>query len=193
MTDRVVERSRTGWDIVFGVLLVIAGLIILGNVVVATVVSVLFISWLTLVSGVIALVAALFRIGKGGFWPTLLSGALLTVLGLVFLRNTGAAALTLTLIAGTLFLVGGITRLFAALHDEAYRWPLLISGIASTILGLIVLFNMFEATLTLLGVLLGIETLIDGITLLLVGRVRVTGVLATTGTDDSAATRHRRA
>ena len=151
MTDRVLEPRRTGWDIVFGVLLVIAGVIILGNVVVATVVSVLLISWLTLISGVIALVAALFRIGKGGFWPTLLSGGLLTVLGLMFLRNTDAAALTLTLIAGTLFLVGGITRLFAAFHDEAYRWPLLISGTASTVLGLIVLFNMFEATLTLLA------------------------------------------
>jgi short repeat uncharacterized protein DUF308 len=105
MSEVVVERRRTGWDIVFGVLLVVAGLIILGDVVVATIVSVLFLGWLALFSGIIALVAALFRIGKGGFWSTALSGGLLAVLGLMFLRHTGVAALTLTLLAGSLFLV----------------------------------------------------------------------------------------
>jgi uncharacterized membrane protein HdeD (DUF308 family) len=137
------------------VLLVIAAIFILGHTLVATAVSVLFIGWLTLFSGVMALVAALFRIGKGGFWPAALSGGLFTVLGLLFVRNPGVAALALTLAAGALFFASGLTRLVAAFSDTAYRWPLLLGGIVSTILGLIVVFNLLEATLTLLGILLG--------------------------------------
>ncbi len=45
-----VERKRTGWDIVWGILLIIGGLIVLGDVVIATVVSVLFVGWTTLAS-----------------------------------------------------------------------------------------------------------------------------------------------
>jgi len=105
MTSLVVEQRKTGWDVILGVLLVIAGFIVLGDTVLATVVSVLLLGWLTLVSGIFALAAALFRIGRPGFWSAALSGGLLTVLGLMILRNVGVAALTLTLIAGALFLV----------------------------------------------------------------------------------------
>jgi uncharacterized membrane protein HdeD (DUF308 family) len=94
------------------------------------------------------------------------------VLGIVFLRNPATAALTLTLVAGTLFLVGGINRIIASFQQPEYRVPLLIGGTLSAILGLIVLFNLVGATLTLLGVLVGIEALVDGITLLLIGRAR---------------------
>lgn len=174
MPDALIERRRTGWDVAIGVLLVIAGLVILGHTVLATAVSVLFLGWLTLISGLVAVVGALFRIGRGGFWSTALTGGLLTVLGLMFVRNPDVAALTLTLIAGALFLASGVTRLVAAFHDDAYRGALLLSGVVSTILGLLVLFDIFEATFTLLGVLLGVQALLDGITLILVGRVHVT-------------------
>jgi uncharacterized membrane protein HdeD (DUF308 family) len=116
------------------------------------------------------LVAAVFRIGKGGFWSVALSGGVLTVLGLFFLRNTHAAALTLTLIAGTIFLASGIVRLVASAADPEYRVPLLLGGVVSTILGLIVLFNLFDASYVLVGVLLGIQVLVDGLSMILVGR-----------------------
>lgn len=164
------EVRRTGWDVVFGVLLMIGGLIILGYAFIATAVSILFIGWLALIVGVIGLVASLFRIGKGGFWSTALSGGLLTVLGLFFLTNTEAAAVTLTFLAGIVFLTGGIVRLAVAAQDRAYRVPLLFGGIVSTALGLIVLFNLFAASRVLIGVLLGVQILVDGIMMILFGR-----------------------
>lgn len=167
------EMRRNGWDIALGALLVVAGLVILGNAALATEVSVLFIGWMLVIYGVIALAAALFLIGKGGFWSAALSGALMVVLGLLFLRNTGAAALTLTLLAGVIFLTAGIVRLMAAFHDPLFRVPLAFSGVASTILGLIVLFNLFDATYVLLGTLLGVYSIVDGITMMAIGRWRV--------------------
>lgn len=171
--EKTVERRRTGWDVIFGILLVIGGLVILGHAVLATVMSVLFVGWVTLVSGVVALVAAVFRIGKDGFWLTAISGGLLTVLGLVVVRHPGAAAVTLTLVAGSLFLAGGIMRIVAAFQPTQDRWLLAIGGVFSLALGLIVLFNIVEFTFTLLGVLLGVGALVDGIMLLLLGRLRV--------------------
>lgn len=173
MSDSVLARSRTGWDIALGAVLVIGGLIVLGHAVIATTVSVLFVGWMLVLFGVVGLLGSLFRIGKGGFWTSALTGALLTVLGLVMLRNVEAAAVTLTLVAGTMFLTGGIVRLVAAGGMPEYRIALILSGIVSTALGLIVLFNLFEASFVLLGVFLGIEMLTDGIAMMLVGRVRL--------------------
>jgi uncharacterized membrane protein HdeD (DUF308 family) len=168
---RVLLRERTGWDVVLGALLAVAGLVMLGNAAFATVVSVLFIGWLLFAAGVLGLAAALFRIGKDGFWSAALGGGLLTVLGVAVLRNTGAAAVTLTLLAGMMFLVSGILRLAAATQEPENRVVLVIAGALSTILGLMVLFNLFTASLVLLGVLLGIQMLVDGLTLMVIGRV----------------------
>lgn len=176
MSDIVLERRRTGWDIVLGILVAIAGLVILGHVVIATAVSVLFLGWLALIGGIALVVASFFRIRSGGFWSAALGGGLLTVLGILFLRNPEAAALTLTLVAGSLFFAGGLTRMIAAASAPEGRWVLILSGAISLALGLIVLFNLIAASYTLLGVLLGVQALIEGITMAIVGRVRVAEV-----------------
>jgi uncharacterized membrane protein HdeD (DUF308 family) len=173
MTGLLVERRRTAWDIVWGVLVVLAGVLILAHVAIATVVSVLFLGWFALIGGVFALVGAAFRFRRGGFWGTAIGGGLLVVLGLMLLRHPGIGALTLTLIAGALFLAAGIVRIMAAVETPVGRGPLLFSGVVSAILGLIVLFNIWTASLTLLGLLLGLDMLFDGISMLLYGRLHV--------------------
>jgi len=180
--DVQLERSRSGWDVALGILLVIAGLVILGNAAFATVVSIFFLGWMAVVGGVVALVAALFRIGKGGFWPALISGGLLLVIGVVILRNPTVSVVTLTLLAGTLFLFGGIIRLVAAFQVDQNRGIMIFSGIVSLLLGLLVLFNLFEASVALLGILIGVQALVDGLTLLILGRWRVVDATVTTVT-----------
>lgn len=181
------ERSRSGWDIVWGILLIVAGIAILTHAVAATAVSVFFIGWLAVIGGIVALVAGLFRIGKGGFWPAIISGALLLVLGIVILNNPAASVVSLTLLAGTLFLMGGVIRLVAAFQVDQNKGIMIFSGLVSLVLGLIVVFNLLEASLVLLGVLLGVQALVDGITLLILGRWRVVDntvqVVETTATE----------
>lgn len=172
MTATVLERRRTGWDVVFGVLLLIGGFVVLGNAVLATAISVLLLGWTALIAGVVLLVSALFRIGSGGFWSAALGGAVLAVLGLFLLRNPGVGALSLTLVAGSMFLATGLVRVFLGFQVAEARWLLVISGLISVGLGLLVLFNLMAATLTLLGVLLGVQTLLEGVTLLVAGRLR---------------------
>lgn len=169
-----IERSRSGWDVVWGLLLVVAGVVVLAHAVIATAVSVFFLGWLAVIGGVVALVGGVFRIGKGGFWPGVISGALLLVLGIVILRNPAASAVTLTLLAGTLFLTGGIIRIVAGFQIDQNRGLMIVSGLVSVGLGAIVILNIYEASFVLLGVLLGVEAISDGITMLVLGRWRIT-------------------
>lgn len=165
------ERRRTGWDIVIGILLIIGGLIVLGNAVAATAISVLFLAWIAVIAGVIEIVQAFLRIKSGGFWSAALGGAVLVALGVFLLRHPAVGALSLTLLAGCLFLVVGLTRIFVAPQTGQLRWPFIVSGLISAILGLLVLFNLTAATLTLLGILIGVQLLVEGVTLLVAGRM----------------------
>ncbi len=174
MSELVVEIRRTGWDLVFGILLIIAGVILLGDAAFATHLSVLFVGWTVLLAGIVGLLGAVFRIGKPGFWSAALTGGILTVLGIAMLRNTTAAAIALTLIAGSLFLVSGIVRLAVSSQEPDHRIPLLLAGAVSTVLGLIVLFNLVDASYKLLGILLGIQLLMDGFTMIMIGRAHLT-------------------
>ncbi len=57
----VLERRRTGLDVVIGVLLILGGLFMLSNAVLATAVSVLMIGWLALIGGIMELTSALLK------------------------------------------------------------------------------------------------------------------------------------
>jgi membrane protein HdeD len=175
-------KGRTGVDLVLGALQVLVGLVILGHTAVATTLSLMFVGWLIFATGVFVLALSLFQIGKDGFWSGFLGGGLMTVLGVVFLRHTTAAALTVTLVAGALFTAVGIARLSAAFAFPEHRLPLLLGGVVSLGLGLVVLFNLADLTYTLLGILLGIQVVTEGLAIMVFGReARRTGRL---GTDD---------
>lgn len=173
MSQLVMVRHRSSRDVVIGALLAIGGLVILGNAVIATRVSIVFLGWMIIGAGVVELVSALANLGRGGFWSPAIAGGFSVALGLMLLRHTEAAALTLTLIAGALLLAIGIARLVASVGGGDFRWPLIVSGVAATVLGLIVLLKVFDASYALLGVLLGLQTLFEGIAIMLIGRVTI--------------------
>lgn len=163
---------RTPVDVIFGLLAIAVGLFLLSNAVVATVLSVFMIAWSTLVSGVILLVGALFRIKSGGFWSGALGGSMLLVVGLFMLRNPVIGAVALTLMAGAMFFSSGLVRVAVGFQMPVGRWILVLSGLISVGLGLWVMFNVTAATPQLLGIILSIQMLMEGLNLMLVGRVR---------------------
>jgi membrane protein HdeD len=165
---------RTLWDVVLGAVFIIAGVIVLGDVVVASVLSVLFIGWTLLISGVIGVLVALVRIGRGGFWIGLLGGALSLVAGLVFVRNPGTTLLALSLAAGALLITGGLVRIVLAVQERDQRVPLAFSGVVGIVLGLMILNRWPDSALWLLGTVLGVQLVVDGLLLIVLGRLRRT-------------------
>jgi uncharacterized membrane protein HdeD (DUF308 family) len=166
------ERTRTGRDLAVGILLLLAASFLLANVVVATAVSVRVLGWTTLGCGVVLVVRALTGARSGSSWSAALGGIVLAVLGAFVLRNPVVGALTLTLLTGSLLLVTGLTRIFSAPARSDARAAQLVSGLVSAALGLFVLLNLTTATLTLLGVLVGVQLLLEGATLVTAGRLR---------------------
>lgn len=167
------ERRRTTWDIVFGLLSVVVGVIALGHVAVASLVSVLFLGWILLLGGLVLVVAAIVLWKEPTHRWNLAAGVLFLLIGFSFVRNPGIGLLTLTLLAGSLLLVGGIVRIVAAFQPGAPRAVLLINGAVTLLLGFMVLNRWPVSALWFLGTILGIQLILDGITTALVGRVRV--------------------
>ncbi len=169
----LLERRRTKWDVVFGVLSVVAGGVMLGHVALASLVSVLFLGWSLIVGGVVVFLSAITTWDEPGHWWAIIAGGLLTVLGLGFVRNPGASLLVLTLLAGSLLIVGGIVRLVAAFQPGAPRIILIVNGAATLLLGLLVFFQWPVSALWYLGMVLGVQLILDGLTTAISGRVRL--------------------
>lgn len=170
------ERRRTGWDIVLGVLSVLAGIFALGHVALAGAISVLVLGWTILLGGVVLAISAIVGWKEPGRRWDLVFGALLFLLGLGFIRNPGVGLLTLTLLAGSLLLVGGILRIVAAFQPGAPRALLLLSGAVTLLLGFMVLNRWPVSALWFLGTVLGIELILGGITTAISGRPRPVSV-----------------
>ncbi len=168
----LLERRRTGWDIPLGVLSVIAGGIALSHVALASVISVVFLGWTILLGGVVLAFNGVIGWRDAHRRWDLALGALLFLLGLGFLRNPDVGLLTLTLLAGSLLLVGGFVRIIAAFQPDAPRGLLLFSGSVTLLLGFLVLNQWPVSAIWFLGTILGIELILDGITTAITGRLR---------------------
>ena len=168
------EQRRTGWDVVLGLLLVIAGAVVLSHVAVASLVSVLFLGWMLVIGGITLGVSAVVGWRSSERRWDLAVGALFVVLGVGFLRNPEAGLLVLTLLAGSLLIVGGAIRMVAAFQPGAARAALLINGVVTLLLGFLVFSRWPISALWFLGAVLGAQLIVDGFTTALSGRIRIT-------------------
>jgi uncharacterized membrane protein HdeD (DUF308 family) len=99
-----------------------------------------------------------------------LGGLLALVAGLVLVRNPEATLLALSLAIGAVMLLNGVFRLVSAVRNDEARVAMACSGLFSLLLGLLVFTQWPTSALWLVGALLGIQLLVDGATLIIVGR-----------------------
>jgi uncharacterized membrane protein HdeD (DUF308 family) len=139
---------------------------------VASAVSTLFLGWLLVIGGVVEIAVCLMLVGRGGFWIGMLGGILSVVTGMVFLRHPVATLLILSLAIGAAMLVTGITRLVAAVQQRQARGALVVTGLLSLALGSMIFTQWPTSATWLIGAVLGIQLVVDGASLILVGRPR---------------------
>jgi uncharacterized membrane protein HdeD (DUF308 family) len=157
-------RAKSGWIVALGVIYVIAGIIALGSVVMATVASVFVVGIMMLIAGVAEVINA-FQIKSWGrflFW--LLLGLLYIVAGFTTFENPLLAAALLTLILGVVLVASGIMRIILAFSVQAgmpWIW-IAVSGVITLLLGLIILAHWPVSSLYVLGLFLGIDLVIAG-------------------------------
>jgi len=164
-------RSKSGWIVALGVIYAIAGLIALSSVVFATRVTVFVVGIMMLISGIAEAVNAFQFKSWSKFLLWLLVGLLFIAAGLVTFQNPRLAAAVLTLLLGAALAVSGVMRVILALgmrEGTSWAW-VVVSGLVTLLLGLVILVHWPVSSLFVLGVLLGVDLLIIGLSWIFVG------------------------
>jgi uncharacterized membrane protein HdeD (DUF308 family) len=158
------------WTAVFGVILVIAGLVGLVYTGVATLTSMILFGWLLLVGGAVGLFHAIQARGTNFFWLGVVVAALNIAAGVVVIRRPDAAAEALTMFAALLFLTGGVFRLVGSLvvRGPQFGWTLL-QGVFDLLLGILVLDNWPSSSKYVIGCFFSLALLFDGLGLIATG------------------------
>jgi uncharacterized membrane protein HdeD (DUF308 family) len=157
-------RSKWGWIVALGVVYVVAGVIALGSVVMATIATVWLVGIMMLLAGVFEVINA-FQIKTWGrflFWLAL--GILYIIAGFVAFDNPLLTAVWLTLILGAALVASGIVRIFLGFNMQGgtpWGW-VVASGVITLLLGIIILIHWPVSSLYVLGIFLGVDLVFAG-------------------------------
>lgn len=175
MSDAVRVSDWLKW-VLLGALLIVFGVLALNNAVLASFSVTLVIGALFVAGGIVQIVAGFREAGRWSRITAIGLGALMTVLGALFLVDPFAGTISLALTATVFIGAGGLLRLYYARETRGspFFWPMLISGAASVVLAVFIFFNP-QLTLALLGVLLGLDLVFTGAALVALGLHRRRG------------------
>ena len=166
------EMLRRGWGtfVAMGVLfalLGVAGLVFVG---LATLVTVIFVGWFFAIAGFAGVAHAIVRKGWCGFVPDLLAGLVTGIAGLFIILHPAEGASVLPIVIGPLLLLPALFRLGAgvAMRNPYAGW-FIFHGIISLLLGLMILVEWPYTALWVIGTLVSIDLLMDGLRLVSFG------------------------
>jgi uncharacterized membrane protein HdeD (DUF308 family) len=158
-----VSTPPTWVRILLGVVLVLAGLFVLGDVTLATLVSTLFIAAMAIVAGAFEIIHAFWTKGWGGFLWQVLLGLLYIAFGIVLWTQPVSGALILTFALGLMLMISGLVRAYISVtHWQDAGWLMLASGVFGILAGLVIITGFPMSGLWVLGLLLGIDLIAHG-------------------------------
>jgi uncharacterized membrane protein HdeD (DUF308 family) len=156
--------------VLLGIVLILGGFLVLGDIVLATLISTLLIGLTAVAVGAFEIVHAFWTKGWGGFIWQILLGALYVIFGWTVINQPVSGALVLTYVIALVFVVSGIVRAIVAIrHWGEASWLMLISGVFGVLAGLIILSKWPTSSIWVLGLLLGIDLISHGVAWLTYG------------------------
>ncbi|MGF1495325.1 MAG: HdeD family acid-resistance protein [Elainellaceae cyanobacterium] len=175
--DREMERTtestsrRSPGAVIMGVILVILGIVAIAEPFFASVVIELFFGWLLIIGGFIQFIYAFQSRHTGGVLLKILVSLLALGAGIFLVLNPLQGVVSLTLVLGIYFFVDGVLRVIAAFQTKpAPRWGwMLFSGVVTIILGILIWSQWPFNAGWVIGLLVGIGLIINGLTIAAVG------------------------
>jgi uncharacterized membrane protein HdeD (DUF308 family) len=129
-----------------------------------------FLGWLFLVGGFVALVMTVLGRTAPGFWWSLLSSAVMIAVGTFLIGWPVSGVISLTLILTNLLIFDGLlTIMFAFEHRRqmSRRWGwLLVNGVLDLMLAGIIVWALPKDAMWALGLIIGIDMLFGGFSLI---------------------------
>ena len=156
-------KKNWGWYLVYGVILIIAGFILLGAPAVATILAATFFGVMLLIQGIVHIIHALFSRDKGWAWSLFL-GIISVIVGIFLVTDPVAGVLGLTFLIALLLIASGISKAILSFHLKPHSgWGIMLTnGIISIILGFMIYGQWPVSGLWVIGFFLGIDTVLAG-------------------------------
>jgi uncharacterized membrane protein HdeD (DUF308 family) len=159
-------RHASTWSIVWGVLLIIFGMLAIGSPFMAAVAVSVVVAWLIILAGVVHLILAFHAHGAGSLIWKLLVGVAYLFFGVYLIMHPLLGVASLTLVLASMFLIEGILDLVLFFKMRPMRgssW-VLIDGIITLLLGLLIYRQWPSSSIWAIGTLVGVSMIISGIT-----------------------------
>jgi membrane protein HdeD len=159
------------WFKIFGVVFILGGIAALTVPAVAGIAIELLLGWLFFGVGCIQLTAAFSARRHSSFWFKFLWAILFTLVGLWLLLRPAEGVQALAFVVGVLFLAEAVVKIsfsWQRRNTPNIGW-ILVSGVLSFLIAMILLSGWPQQSATFLGILVGINLLINGIVVLLLG------------------------
>jgi len=152
-----------GWFLVFGICLLLLGVVAVARSVTATIVSMLFFGWLLVLACSIEVIQAILVGHWAGFFLHLLIAILFSVVGLLMVVRPVISAEALTFLMSVFFSLGGLYQLIAAVwsHLPGWGWQAL-NGIVAAVMGVLILAQWPVSGLWVIGLFVGIDLIFYG-------------------------------
>jgi uncharacterized membrane protein HdeD (DUF308 family) len=159
-------RQASTWSIVWGVLLIIFGMLAIGSPFLAAVAVSGFIAWLIVFAGIVHLILAFHAHGAGSLIWKLLVGLAYLFFGGYLIVHPLLGVASLTLVLASLFLVEGILNivLFFKMRSVGGSSWVLVDGIITLLLGLMIYMQWPSSSAWAIGTLVGVSMIISGAT-----------------------------
>jgi len=156
--------ERRGWRLGLGIAMVVLGVLALASAPLAGIVSAVVLGLALLTAGGVALI--------GVFRSDSVAEALLMVILTVMLAFTGFGLLvdpvraltSITILLGTFLLLSGVARIVIALFDRRGRWGwAVLHGLVNLFLGVLIFAKWPLSGLMAIGLFIGIELIVVGV------------------------------
>jgi len=157
--------ATTSWwgALLLGAVFILAGLFVLGDVALATVISAIMIGVILVIAGASEVFHAFSAPRWSGFALRLLIGALYAICGVALIADPLVASVMLTFVFAIALIASGVVRIFQSF--QYWRWfgsLLLLSGVIGILAGAVILAKWPVSGLWVLGTLVGIDLLFHG-------------------------------
>jgi uncharacterized membrane protein HdeD (DUF308 family) len=165
-TPSGIVRSASTLSILWGVSLIILGMLAVGSPLIAAVAVNVVIAWLIVFAGAVHLTVAFHTREAGSLIWRLLVGLAYVFFGVYLLARPALGVVSLTLVLATLFLVEGVLNIvlfFRIRSLQGSSW-VLIDGIITLLLGLMIYTQWPSSSAWAIGTLVGVSMIISGVT-----------------------------
>jgi len=158
-------RQASGWSILWGVSLIILGVLAVASPFLAAIAVNAVISWLIVLAGVVHLIIAFHAHRAASLIWRLLVGLAYIFFGGYLIAHPALGVASLTLVLASLFVIEGIfvVALFFRMRSMGGSGWVLIDGIVTLLLGLMIYRQWPSSSAWAIGTLVGVSLIISGV------------------------------